>query len=74
VTPCRCERCCPDDPAPTYTRAHLIECLAREIASEPSLEARRARLASWEASHGKRWGKRVREAVKRIWSETHADT
>lgn len=33
---CRCESCCPDDPAPTYTRQWLIACLAREIAAMPS--------------------------------------
>jgi hypothetical protein len=44
---CLCDRCTPD-PAPTYTRAFLIRCLAEEIAATPGLAARQARLAKWD--------------------------
>lgn len=64
MTPCRCERCCPDDPAPTYTRAYLIDCLAREIAALPSLTQRRARVDGWEKRHGKSAGAQLKGAVK----------
>ena len=44
---CLCEHCTPN-PAPTYTRAFMVRCLAEEIASTPGLAARQERLAKWE--------------------------
>lgn len=52
VTDRLCESCRPHDPAPTCTRAYMIECLAREIARLPTIAARRARIARWRQRHG----------------------
>jgi hypothetical protein len=69
VSACRCERCCPNDPGPTYTRAYLIACLAREIAALPSLTQRRARVEGWEKRHGKSAGAQLKEAVRAVWRD-----
>ncbi len=34
---CCCESCQPDSPAPTYTRAYMLECHARWVLSHPLL-------------------------------------
>jgi len=44
---CLCERCT-DNPAPTYTKAYLVRCLAEEIAGTKSLAARQERIAAWD--------------------------
>ena len=67
MSACRCERCCPNDPGPTYTRAYLIACLAREIAALPSLTQRRARVEGWEKHNGPAQSERLRDALKREW-------
>jgi hypothetical protein len=67
VTECLCERCRPHDPAPTYTRAFLIECLAREIAALPTISERRARIESWEKRHGQASGERLKAAVRAVF-------
>jgi hypothetical protein len=67
MTTCRCERCCPDDPAPTYTRAFLIERLARDVAALPTLEERRAWLDRWYHRHGADSTRRLKDAVRRVW-------
>lgn len=69
---CPCPRCQPDNPAPTYTQAHLIACLAREIAALPSLTDRRARIEAWEKRHGAGWGKELKGAVRRAFEEVRA--
>lgn len=66
---CLCESCCPHDPAPTYTRAYLIECLAREIAALPTISERRARIESWEAKRGKESGEALKAAVRRVFEK-----
>lgn len=38
---CRCEQCCPENPAPTYTEAFRHECEARYVARLPSNDQRR---------------------------------
>jgi hypothetical protein len=65
--PCPCERCSPENPAPTYTRKHLIACLAREIAAEDGLERRRARLEAWANRHDRASTNELRAAVKVAW-------
>ena len=67
MTPCRCERCCPDNPAPTYTEAYRLECQARSVAAMPSLEARRAYLDRWYQRHGKDSTERLKDAVARVF-------
>lgn len=56
MTDCRCESCRPHDPAPMYTRAYMLECLAREIAALPTISERRARIESWEGRQGPEMG------------------
>lgn len=48
---CRCESCSPDNPAPTYTRAYMRECLVREVMGYER-ERRRAFYAAWAREHG----------------------
>ena len=67
MTACRCERCCPEDPAPTYTRSFLIECLARDVAALPSLEERRAWLGRWEHNHGPDVTRQLKEQMRALW-------
>jgi hypothetical protein len=57
---CLCEHCTPN-PAPTYTKAFLIRCLAEEIAATKGLAARQARLAKWV---GRAIEGELREAVR----------
>ena len=66
---CPCERCQPDNPDPAYTKAHLITCLAREIAALPSLTERRARIEAWEKRHGEGWGAELKGAVRRAFED-----
>ncbi len=49
---CRCERCCPHNPGPTYAEAHKRHCLVMDIVNTPTREARRARIARWRQRHG----------------------
>ena len=69
---CPCERCQPDNPAQTYTKAHLITCLAREIAALPSLTERRARIVAWEKRHGAGWGDALKGAVRQAFTQREA--
>lgn len=41
MSTCRCEMCCPSDPAPTYTRRFMLETLARQLLSQFSPPGRR---------------------------------
>lgn len=63
---CRCERCMPRDPAPTYTEAFKLECLARTVLDKP-LPERRAFLADWQARHGAKRAKQLKDEMTRIW-------
>lgn len=67
MSDCRCEQCRPHDPAPTYTRAYMIECLAREIAALPTISARRERIESWEAKRGAKAGEALKAAIVRVF-------
>jgi hypothetical protein len=62
---CLCERCT-DNPAPTYTQAFLIRCLAEEIAATKGLAARQGRLAAWE---GRAIEAELKRAVKAAFEE-----
>ncbi len=68
---CHCEQCRPDDPGPTYTEAFRLECLARQVAALPTLQARRGALDRWGAKHGVDAKVELREALRRVW-ETRA--
>lgn len=52
VTNCRCESCCPGDPASTYTEAHRHACEARWVANLPSHVERRRFLVGVMESRG----------------------
>lgn len=68
MTSCRCEKCCPADPAPTYTAGFKLECLARAVLDLPTLEARRAWLAAWKAKHGTDSTIRLKDEMQRLWT------
>lgn len=70
MTHCRCDRCCPSDPAPTYTEAFKLDCLARTVLRLPSVEERRAWLDQWSAKHGAASTQRVKDEMRRLWGET----
>ncbi len=58
---CRCERCCPGDPLPTYTEAYRLACEVRSVLRR-SLEQRREYLQAVEKARGLS-GRRVLEAA-----------
>jgi len=69
MSDCRCESCRPHDPAPTYTRAYMLGCLAREIAALPTISERRARIESWEERQGPEMGEVLKAAIVRVFGE-----
>lgn len=72
MTPCRCERCCPENPAPTYMEAYRLECLARAVLDLPTLDARRAWLDDWRAKHGAESTQRIKDEMRRLWNSEGA--
>lgn len=53
MTACRCEACCPTDPAPTYTEEHRHACEARHLATMAKDSMRAAHLDAVEKKAGK---------------------
>jgi hypothetical protein len=51
VTPCRCEQCAPEHPAPTYTRAFALDCELRMVMAM-DLDHRREYLSFVEKRRG----------------------
>jgi hypothetical protein len=73
VSTCRCDTCCPDAPAPTWTAAFRRDCLARYVAALPTLDDQRAFLDAWFRRHGKAATAALKDAVRRVWREaSHA--
>ena len=65
MTACRCEACCPADPAPTYTEAYRHQCEARHLAALPKDSQRAAHLDAVE----KKAGKVAANALRReVWA------
>jgi hypothetical protein len=67
MTECRCPACSPDDPAPTYTREFMRQCLVRTIAGR-SPAAIKAFLAAWAE---KRPGDKIRDEIVREYKRLH---
>lgn len=67
---CPCDACRPNDPAPTYTRAYLLDCLARDIAQTDggNPDAIKTRLARFGKSHDPETTQHLTAAVRRAWS------
>jgi hypothetical protein len=66
MTACRCEACCPADPALTYTEAHRHQCEARHLATLPKDSQRAAHLDAVEKKAGKAAANALRQAVWEI--------
>lgn len=70
---CPCDQCSPN-PAPTYTRSYLLDCLARDIANtnggDP--EAIKIRLARFGASHDPKTTEMLTMMVRREWTARRA--
>ena len=73
MIPCRCDRCCPENPAPTYTEAHKVTCFANTILDLPTLEARRATLRVVGEQHGEACLQRIKDEMRRLWNLKGAD-
>lgn len=57
---CRCEVCCPDNPAPTYTEQFRHECEVRAVVAMASNARRRSYLEKVEKRRGAAAADRIR--------------
>lgn len=67
ISRCRCERCDPGDPAPTYTQRYRHHCEVMHIIGLPTRTSRTEYLDAVRQKRGRAAAEQLRQSVVAAW-------